>query len=189
MATPPAGERRGVPLDDRGGSPAPAQPTSTSRRPPNLSDDPARLLDFGIDDFGGVSPVTADHVNPERAWPAIATLAAQCAERGLHLVPRLTVYPEFVDERRGFLDEKVRPFVLAHADSLNPRARRRTGTPAAATRLRRRRLARRHERASRALLARYEPGYDFDDARARRPLQRARRRLPRRRGPRRRGAP
>ena len=45
--------------------------------PPNLSDDPGRLLDFGIDDFGGVSPVTKDHVNPERAWPAVAVLAEQ----------------------------------------------------------------------------------------------------------------
>src|ERR1700722_1903591 len=45
--------------------------------PPNLSDDPTKLLDFGIDDFGGISPVTADHVNPERAWPAVATLSAE----------------------------------------------------------------------------------------------------------------
>ena len=44
--------------------------------PPNLSVDPTRLLDFGIDDFGGISPITADHVNPERAWPALAALAA-----------------------------------------------------------------------------------------------------------------
>ena len=43
--------------------------------PPNLSVDPTRLLDFGIDDFGGISPVTADHVNPERAWPALSVLA------------------------------------------------------------------------------------------------------------------
>ncbi len=130
--------------------------------PPNLSDDPARLLDFGIDDFGGVSPVTADHVNPERAWPAVATLVAQCAERDFTLVPRLTVYPEFVDERRGFLDEKVRPFVLAHADSLNlarddhwysgsgespPPAPTSATTTSELT----------------ALLGRYQPGYEFDE--------------------------
>ncbi len=130
--------------------------------PPNLSDDPARLLDFGIDDFGGVSPVTADHVNPERAWPAIATLATQCAERGLHLVPRLTVYPEFVDERRGFLDEKVRPFVLAQADSLNLARDDRwysgggelpPPAPASGT----------NTSELTALLERYEPGYEFDD--------------------------
>jgi FO synthase len=51
--------------------------------PPNLSDDPTRLLDFGIDDFGGISPVTADHVNPERAWPALDVLASECDARGL----------------------------------------------------------------------------------------------------------
>src|SRR5579863_5326920 len=85
--------------------------------PPNLSADPTRLLDFGIDDFGGISPVTADHVNPERAWPALDVLGSECDARGFNLEPRLTVYPEFVGEKTGFLDDKVRPFVLAHADS------------------------------------------------------------------------
>jgi FO synthase len=129
--------------------------------PPNLSDDPARLLDFGIDDFGGVSPVTADHVNPERAWPAVSTLGAQCDVRGLHLTPRLTVYPEYVGERTDFLDEKVRPFVLAQADahSLARNDRWYSGTdhtppsaPSSTTRTK--------ELVS--LLARYEPGYEFD---------------------------
>ena len=45
--------------------------------PPNLSEDPAKLLAFGIDDFGGISPVTADHVNPERAWPAVDVLTSE----------------------------------------------------------------------------------------------------------------
>jgi FO synthase len=85
--------------------------------PPNLSDDPTRLLAFGIDDFGGISPVTADHVNPERAWPALAALGAECDARGFNLEPRLTVYPEFIEGDQGFLDAKVRPFVLSHADS------------------------------------------------------------------------
>jgi FO synthase len=84
--------------------------------PPNLSDDPASLLDFGIDDFGGISPVTIDHVNPERAWPAIETLERTCAARGFHLAPRLTVYPDHVTPD-GFLDEHVRPAVLRLADS------------------------------------------------------------------------
>ena len=129
--------------------------------PPNLSDDPARLLDFGIDDFGGVSPVTADHVNPERAWPAVSTLGVQCDVRGLHLTPRLTVYPEYVGERTDFLDEKVRPFVLAQADahSLARNDGWYSGTdhtppsaPSSTTRTK--------ELVS--LLARYEPGYEFD---------------------------
>src|SRR6202789_862239 len=85
--------------------------------PPNLSDNPTRLLDFGIDDFGGISPVTADHVNPERAWPALKTLGHESAQPGFHLTPRLTVYPQFIGERTDFLDEKVRPYVLASADA------------------------------------------------------------------------
>ena len=51
--------------------------------PPNLSDDPAKLLDFGIDDFGGISAVTRDHVNPERAWPAITALAGDASNGAL----------------------------------------------------------------------------------------------------------
>jgi FO synthase len=55
--------------------------------PPNLSDDFGRLLDAGIDDWGGVSPVTPDHVNPERPWPAIERLAAATEARGRSLAP------------------------------------------------------------------------------------------------------
>ena len=65
--------------------------------PPNLSDLDrlGDLLDAGIDDWGGVSPVTPDHVNPERPWPAVDTLRGATEARGLVLAPRLTVYPEF----------------------------------------------------------------------------------------------
>ena len=84
--------------------------------PPNLSDEPARLLSYGIDDFGGISPVTRDHVNPERAWPAVETLEGQCAELGFVLVPRLTIYPEHL-RAPGFLDDAVRPHVLAQSDA------------------------------------------------------------------------
>ncbi|MGC2175462.1 MAG: 5-amino-6-(D-ribitylamino)uracil--L-tyrosine 4-hydroxyphenyl transferase CofH [Acidimicrobiales bacterium] len=129
--------------------------------PPNLSDDPTKLLEFGIDDFGGISPVTADHVNPERAWPAVATLAAECEERGFHLTPRLTVYPDFID-REGFLDEKVRPYVLAQADahSLARNDAWYSGTdqtpPSAPT-------SKTKTGDVESLLRRYEPGYDFDE--------------------------
>jgi 7,8-didemethyl-8-hydroxy-5-deazariboflavin synthase CofH subunit/7,8-didemethyl-8-hydroxy-5-deazariboflavin synthase CofG subunit len=129
--------------------------------PPNLSDDPTRLLAFGIDDFGGISPVTADHVNPERAWPALASLAAECDARGFQLEPRLTVYPEYVEGDRGFLDEKVRPTVLSHADSTflarnDIWASGSDEVPPAPPTM--------HARttAVSSLLARYEPGYDFD---------------------------
>ena len=129
--------------------------------PPNLSVDPTRLLDFGIDDFGGISPVTADHVNPERAWPALDVLASECDNRGFNLEPRLTVYPEFVGTKNGFLDEKVRPYVLAHADStfLARNDVWASGTditpPVAPSSLAR-------TSAVSSLLARYEPGYEFD---------------------------
>ena len=63
--------------------------------PPNLSDDFGVLLDAGIDDWGGVSPVTADHVNPERPWPARDRLRAVTEAAGFELAPRLTIYPEF----------------------------------------------------------------------------------------------
>ncbi|MDQ6909858.1 MAG: 7,8-didemethyl-8-hydroxy-5-deazariboflavin synthase CofG, partial [Actinomycetota bacterium] len=64
--------------------------------PPNLSDDFASLLDAGIDDWGGVSPVTPDHVNPERPWPALDRLRSVTENAGYTLAPRLTAYPEFV---------------------------------------------------------------------------------------------
>jgi 7,8-didemethyl-8-hydroxy-5-deazariboflavin synthase CofH subunit/7,8-didemethyl-8-hydroxy-5-deazariboflavin synthase CofG subunit len=85
--------------------------------PPNLSDDLAPLLDSGIDDFGGVSPVTIDHVNPERAWPAVDILAAATAAAGLRLAPRLTVYPEFALDPARFLDPAMRFSVLDHSDA------------------------------------------------------------------------
>ena len=74
--------------------------------PPNLSDDFGVLLDAGIDDWGGVSPVTADHVNPERPWPDRERLRAVTEEAGFELAPRLTIYPEFA----------IRPTEWLHAD-------------------------------------------------------------------------
>jgi FO synthase len=68
--------------------------------PPNLSyDDFPRLLDAGIDDWGGVSPVTIDHVNPEAPWPEIEKLRSGTEAAGLALAPRLPVYPEFLSGR------------------------------------------------------------------------------------------
>ena len=130
--------------------------------PPNLSDDPTKLIAYGIDDFGGISPVTRDHVNPERAWPAIDTLAAQCEDLGFVLAPRLTVYPAFI-RREGFLDDAVRPHVLAQSDAsgLARHDEWYSGAdappPAAPT-------ARVRSSAVAHLLARYEPGYRFEHA-------------------------
>ena len=85
--------------------------------PPNLSDDFGVLLDAGIDDWGGVSPVTADHVNPERPWPDLDVLRAVTAERGFTLAPRLTVYPEFVADRDRWLDPALHFPVMDRADA------------------------------------------------------------------------
>ncbi len=130
--------------------------------PPNLSDDPTGLLEFGIDDFGGISPVTADHVNPERAWPAVATLAGECEARGFHLTPRLTVYPEFVGESRAFLDEHVRPFVLAQADAHSLARNDEWYSGADHTPPPRPTSAARTSEIE-SLVGRYEPGYAFDE--------------------------
>ena len=83
--------------------------------PPNLSDpeQQARLLEAGIDDWGGVSPLTPDHVNPERPWPAIEELGRRTAEGGLELRERLTIYPEFALRPDPFLAGKMRAPVAA----------------------------------------------------------------------------
>ena len=92
-------------------------PSIHVQAPPNLSDDLAPLLAAGIDDWGGVSPVTADHVNPERAWPALDLLRAATEEAGHVLAPRMTVYPEFALAPTRWLDEAMRFPVLAAADA------------------------------------------------------------------------
>jgi FO synthase len=84
--------------------------------PPNLADDLAALVDAGIDDWGGVSPVTPDHVNPERPWPALDALRAATEAAGKTLAPRLTVYPEYVDDAATWLHPDVRSAVLAASD-------------------------------------------------------------------------
>jgi FO synthase len=85
--------------------------------PPNLTDDPAGLLAAGIDDWGGVSPLTADHVNPERPWPGVAELRAATEAAGHTLAPRLTLYPEFALDPPHWLDESVRFGVLDRSDA------------------------------------------------------------------------
>ncbi len=87
--------------------------------PPNLSDPSllGSLLDAGIDDWGGVSPVTIDHVNPERPWPAIEVLREATEARGLALAPRLTVYPPYAAEPERWLDRATRFPVLDRSDA------------------------------------------------------------------------
>jgi FO synthase len=84
--------------------------------PPNLSDELAPLLAAGIDDWGGVSPLTIDHVNPERPWPALDRLREQTEANGFALAPRLTIYPEFAQRPDEWLHPDVRTAVLVAQD-------------------------------------------------------------------------
>jgi FO synthase len=107
-------------------------PRMRIQAPPNLiGDEYALLLRAGIDDWGGVSPLTPDHVNPERPWPQIEELAARSADAGFRLVERLTVYPPYVTAGEPWLDPRVRPHVtaLAAADGLADENAAVTGRP------------------------------------------------------------
>ncbi len=93
-------------------------PEMSVQAPPNLN--PAaldRLLAAGINDWGGVSPVTPDHVNPEAPWPQIAALRAACEAAGKELVPRLAIYPRFTQEPERWLAPAMRKPVLDHSDA------------------------------------------------------------------------
>jgi FO synthase len=85
--------------------------------PPNLVDDPVALVEAGADDLGGISPVTIDHVNPERPWPALDALARDLAAAGFELAPRLAVHPEYVADAERWLAPQMRAAVLEHADA------------------------------------------------------------------------
>ncbi len=79
--------------------------------PPNLlSEDYPDLLQAGINDWGGISPVTKDFINPEAAWPQISSLAARSAGAGFVLRERLAIYPEF-SSRPGFVNARLQPHV------------------------------------------------------------------------------
>jgi FO synthase len=85
--------------------------------PPNLIDDVSMLIDAGIDDLGGISPVTLDHVNPERAWPEITRLSETLSSLNKTLLPRLTIYPSFANQPDVWIDEANRSSVLALQDA------------------------------------------------------------------------
>jgi FO synthase len=112
-ATPDAG------LDDLAATIAVARlvlgPAIRIQAPPNLiGDEYGLILAAGIDDWGGVSPLTPDHVNPERPWPQIDELAARTAAAGLTLRERLTIYPRY--QREPWLDPRLAGHVAALAD-------------------------------------------------------------------------
>jgi FO synthase len=86
--------------------------------PPNLSyDEFPRLLEAGIDDWGGISPVTIDHVNPEAPWPEIERLRAETERHGFALAPRLPIYPEFVADLDRWADPRLATAIRHRADA------------------------------------------------------------------------
>ena len=95
----------------------------------SAAQDQALLLRAGIDDWGGVSPVTPDHVNPERPWPGLAALRDVTAAAGFALTPRLTIYPRYVRDPNRWLHPDLVDPVIALADE---RGLARVRQPAAA---------------------------------------------------------
>ncbi|MEV4533806.1 bifunctional FO biosynthesis protein CofGH [Asanoa sp. NPDC049518] len=103
-------------------------PGARIQAPPNLIEgEYDLLLRAGIDDWGGVSPVTPDHVNPERPWPMIDELAARSAASGFTLRERLTIYPEYVRRGDPWLDPRLAGHVAALADPVSGLAAEGTG--------------------------------------------------------------
>jgi 7,8-didemethyl-8-hydroxy-5-deazariboflavin synthase CofG subunit len=91
-------------------------PAMNLQAPPNLSEDYARLLDAGINDWGGVSPLTRDFINPEAPWPHLESLRRATEARGFRLRQRLPVYPEYIEDRRGFLPPALAERIRASVD-------------------------------------------------------------------------
>ena len=93
-------------------------PDMRIQAPPNLvsRQECLALLGAGVDDWGGVSPLTPDHVNPERPWPALVELAEVTAQAGYELVQRLTAQPKYVDGGAAWIDPRVAGHVAALAD-------------------------------------------------------------------------
>jgi FO synthase len=86
--------------------------------PPNLTPDAHGMyLLAGINDWGGISPVTKDFINPERPWPQLTTLRDTCRDAGFELRERLGIYPEYITGKREFIPEHVAPIVDRLVDS------------------------------------------------------------------------
>jgi 7,8-didemethyl-8-hydroxy-5-deazariboflavin synthase len=89
--------------------------------PPNLNPrNYSKFIDCGINDWGGISPVTIDYVNPESPWPKIQEVIAITQQAGYVLRARLPIYPEYINEKRGFINENLREniHVLSGSDGL-----------------------------------------------------------------------
>ena len=86
--------------------------------PPNLSPGVLpQLVNAGINDWGGVSPLTPDHVNPEAPWPHLENLARETEAAGKFLEQRLTIYPKYIKEYSKWVDDKVAPTVFNLSDA------------------------------------------------------------------------
>ena len=75
--------------------------------PPNLSDRHINYIKAGINDWGGISPVTIDFINPQHVWPEIEGLRRECAKHGSELKERLTIYPKYIQLGRKFVDDRM----------------------------------------------------------------------------------
>jgi FO synthase len=97
-------------------------PRMSVQAPPNLTPQTyGAYLDAGINDWGGVSPVTPDHVNPEMPWPGIDEIAEVCEARGFALRQRMPIYPQYVTDERAFVRyvaPSMRRHVLAASDAM-----------------------------------------------------------------------
>ena len=90
-------------------------PEISLQAPPNLHQRHISYLKAGINDWGGISPVTIDFINPQHEWPEILKLHESCASVGFKLLERLTVYPRFISKRSEYLDPGLRKRILSMA--------------------------------------------------------------------------
>lgn len=92
--------------------------TISVQAPPNLIGTPyTEYLRAGLNDWGGISPVTKDHINPERAWPDLQRLRAAMGEHGFVLRERLGIYPDYINQREIYLDQALHQMVTDHVDA------------------------------------------------------------------------
>ncbi len=93
-------------------------PAMSIQAPPNLAPEHlSEIIQAGINDWGGISPVTPDHVNPEAPWPEIERLERISAENGKSLAPRLAIYPAYVRDMETWVDPQLHTSVLRHSDA------------------------------------------------------------------------
>lgn len=94
-------------------------PGVSLQAPPNLAEGPLRhLIEAGINDWGGISPVTPDHVNPEAPWPHLVDLEHSTEQAGKALVPRLTLYPNYVQDLDRWADRAIASKILRQSDAV-----------------------------------------------------------------------